>query len=154
MFYLAQQLVTYDTGSFQFRLHEHVQSIALSPECSMVIIPYACRDIKDYDAIWHHRVTIRHLVCITADALHAQAPCILCIMCRSLIPVWSLWVSAIHCLTLLIGFLLLQVPTQQPLDRASWWSFECYHPTCRTVSVHRCRGSVWFFPFSLPVIII
>ena len=50
MFYLAQQLVAYDTG--------------------------ACRDI-DYDAMWHHRVIVRLLVCITADALHAQAPCIL-----------------------------------------------------------------------------
>ena len=76
-----------------------------------------------------------------------------CIMYRSLVPVWSLWVSAIHSLTLLFGFLLLQVALQQPLDRASWWSFECYHTTCRTVSVHQCTGSVWFFPFTLPVIV-
>ena len=37
-------------------------------------------------------------------------------------------VSAVHSLTLLFGF-LLQVAQHQPLDRASWWSFECYHPT-------------------------
>jgi len=30
-FYLALQLVTCDTGSFQSKLHEHVQSIAPSP---------------------------------------------------------------------------------------------------------------------------
>jgi len=77
VFYLAKQLVAYDTGSFQSRLHEHVQSIDPSPECNVVIIPYACRDIEDYDAMWHRRVAIRLLVCIIADALHAQTPCIL-----------------------------------------------------------------------------
>ena len=117
------------------------------------MIPFACRGIEDYDVIWHHRATIRLLVCITPDALHAQVHCILCIMYRSLIPVWSSWVSGVHSPTLLFGFLLLQVALQQPLDRASWWSFECYHTTCRTVSVHQCTGSVWFFPFTLPVIV-
>jgi len=59
-----------------------------------------------------------------------------CIMYRSLIPVWSLWVNEVHSLSLLFGFLLLQVALQQLLDWASWWSFECYHPTCKPVSVH------------------
>ena len=34
VFYLALQLVACDTGSFQSKLHEHVQSIAPSPVCN------------------------------------------------------------------------------------------------------------------------
>ena len=102
VFYLALQLVACDTGSFQSRLHEHVQSIAPSLICNVVIIPFACRNIEDYDAIWHHRVTIRLLVCPACSGpLYIVCACI---MYRSLIPVWSLWVSAIHSFTLLFGF--------------------------------------------------
>jgi len=57
-----------------------------------------------------------------------------CIMYSSLMPVWSLRVSAIHCLTLLLIW-LLQVPQQQQVDRAARWSFECYHPATMAVSV-------------------
>jgi len=32
-------------------------------------------DIEHNDTTWHHKVTLRILVCITADVLHAQAPC-------------------------------------------------------------------------------
>ena len=42
----------------------------------------------------------------------------------------------------MVGFLLLQVAPQQQLNRASWWSFECYYPTEIPVSVYHCRGSV------------
>ena len=53
-----------------------MESIAPSPICTVVIIPYACRDIEGYDTIGYQRVTIRLLVSITGDVLHAQATCI------------------------------------------------------------------------------
>ena len=69
--------MTCDTGSFQSRLLEHVESIAPSHLCKVVIIHYACSDIEGYDTIWYQRVTIRLLVSITGDVLHAQIPCVL-----------------------------------------------------------------------------
>ena len=84
----------------------------------MVIILYACRDIEDYDAIWHHRVIIRLLVCITADALHAQAP----VYCLYMYNVQIFHTSLNECNTqshTAVWFLLLQAAQQQPLDRAS-----------------------------------
>ena len=69
--------MTYDTGSFQSRFHERVESITPSPVCNVVIIPYACRDIEGYDTVGYQRVTIRPLVSITGDVRHAQAPCVL-----------------------------------------------------------------------------
>jgi len=90
-----------------------------------------------------------------ADALHAQAPVYCMYMYNVQISPTSL-VFVSECNThshTAVWFLLLQADLQQPLDRASWWSFECYHPTWKPVSVYHCRGSVWFFPFNLPVII-
>ena len=43
-----------------------------------------------------------------------------------------------------IWLLLLQVPSQQPLDRAARWSFECCHSTSNPVSVYHYKSCVWF----------
>ena len=87
----------------------------------MAIIPYAYKDIENCDAAWHHRVTIRFLVCITCDALHTHAPVYCMYMYNVQISHTSL-VFVSECSTqshTAVWFLLLQVALQQQLDRAS-----------------------------------
>ena len=105
-----------------------------------------CAVASKWTVFLHSHFHFHFLFLFSISIVSAKSTCPL--TCS--IPVWSLWVSAKHSLTLLFGFLLLQDPEQKPFDRAAGWFFEWYHRTWNPVSVHYCRR---FSPFTLPAII-